>query len=88
MTSNGEQKRPIWKWARWLAVALSVLGIIYLLVGYVPAELVRRNANASVESAWISAVAGFLGVVATAAVAIAAFWYARFTNQATIQGHH
>jgi uncharacterized protein YjbI with pentapeptide repeats len=70
---------------RWLAVAISVAGIIYLLVWYVPAALTRRNANATVESAFISAVAGFLGVVATAAVAITAFWYSRSTNQATIE---
>jgi uncharacterized protein YjbI with pentapeptide repeats len=46
--------------------------------------LARGKADASVVSAWISAVATFLGVGATAAVAIFAFWYARSTNQATI----
>lgn len=84
MESNGKRRKSIGKWARRLAVAIPVVGIIYLLLWYVPDALVRRNANSSVESAWISAVAGFLGVVATAAVAIFAFWYSRSTNQATI----
>ena len=48
--------------------------------------LVRHKADTSVESAWISAVAILLGVGATAAVAIFAFWYSRSTNQATIKG--
>ena len=47
--------------------------------------LVRHKANASVEVAWIGAIATVLGVAATAAVAIFAFWYARSTNQATIK---
>ena len=84
MTSNGERRRSRWKWARWLAVAISVGGVIYLLAWYVPDVLVRHKADASVESAWISAVAALLGVGATAAVAIFAFWYSRSTNQATI----
>ena len=84
MTSNGKRRQSRWQWVRWLAVAISVAGIIYLLVWYVPAVLTRRNANASVESAYISAVAGFLGVLSTAAVAVAAFWYSSSTNRATI----
>jgi hypothetical protein len=47
--------------------------------------LVRHKADTSVESAWISAVAILLGVGATAAVAIFAFWYSRSTNQAIIK---
>jgi Pentapeptide repeats (8 copies) len=85
VTSNGERRRSIWKWARWLAVAVLVAVIIYLLFWYVPDVLARRHTNPSVESAWIGAVAGFLGVGATAAVAIFAFWYSRSTNQATIE---
>ena len=85
VTPNGKRGRSIWKWARWLAVAIAVGCIIYLLVWYVPDVLARRNANSSVESAWIGAVFGFLGLVATAAVAIFAFWYSRLTNQATIE---
>ena len=84
MTSNGKRRRSRWKWARWLAVALSVGGVIYLLVWYVPDVLVKHKVDTSVESAWISAVATLLGVGATAAVAIFAFWYSRSTNQATI----
>jgi len=68
----------------WLAAVITVGGLTYLLVWYVPDTLARRHADASVESAWISAVAITLGVVATAAVAVAAFWYSRSTNQATI----
>ena len=86
MTSNGERRRSHWKWARWLTVAISVGGVIYLLAWYVPDVLVRHKADTSVESAWISAVAILLGVGATAAVAIFAFWYSRSTNQATIKG--
>jgi hypothetical protein len=59
-------------------------GVTYLLAFYVPDALTRHNANPAVVSAWISGGATFLGVVATAAVAIFAFWYARSTNQATI----
>ncbi len=80
MTSNGKRRRSI----RWLAAVITVGGLTYLLVWYVPDTLARRHADASVESAWISAVAITLGVVATAAVAVAAFWYSRSTNQATI----
>ena len=86
MTSNGERRRSHWKWARWLTVAILVGGVIYLLAWYVPDVLVRHKADTSVESAWISAVAILLGVGATAAVAIFAFWYSRSTNQATIKG--
>jgi uncharacterized protein YjbI with pentapeptide repeats len=43
--------------------------------------LVRRTSDSSVKSAYISADAALLGVVATAAVAIFAFWYARLTNK-------
>jgi Pentapeptide repeats (8 copies) len=85
VTSNGKRRRPIWKWARWLTVAISLAGIIYLLVWYVPDAIARRNANPSVESAYICAVAGLLGVAATAAVAIFAFWYSRLANNATIE---
>jgi uncharacterized protein YjbI with pentapeptide repeats/uncharacterized membrane-anchored protein YhcB (DUF1043 family) len=63
-------------------------GVIYLLAWYVPDVLVRHKVDTSVESAWISAVATLLGVGATAAVAIFAFWYARLTNQATIDAAH
>jgi hypothetical protein len=85
VTSNGTRRQSAGKWAGWLAVAILAAGIIYLLVWYVPDAIARRNANPSVESAWIGAIAGFLGVVATAAVAITAFWYSRSTNQATIE---
>ena len=84
VTSNGKRRWSRWKWVLWLAVAISVGGVIYLLGWYVPDVLVRHKVDTSVESAWISAVATFLGVGATAAVAIFAFWYARLTNQATI----
>jgi hypothetical protein len=47
--------------------------------------LVRHKADPSVEVAWIGAIATVLGVTATAAVAIFAFWYSRSTNQATIK---
>jgi Pentapeptide repeats (9 copies) len=92
VTSNGERRRSIWKWARRLAVVISLLAVatwlgvvIYLLGWYVPGVLVRHKADASVEVAWIGAIATVLGVAATAAVAIFAFWYARSTNQATIK---
>jgi uncharacterized protein YjbI with pentapeptide repeats len=93
VTSNGKEGQSRWKWARRLAVAISVVvvssaagGAIYLLAWYVPDVLARRpRTNASVESAYISAGAALLGVIATAAVAIVAFWYARSTNQATIR---
>jgi hypothetical protein len=86
VTSNGKRRRSRWKWARWLAVIIPVGGVIYLLAWHVPDKLARRNtsASATVLSAWISAVATLLGVGATAAVAIFAFWYSRKTNQATI----
>jgi Pentapeptide repeats (8 copies) len=84
VTSNRTGRQSIGKWARWLAVAISVAGIIYLLVWYVPDALARRHTNPSVESAYISAVATFLGIGATAAVAIFAFWYSRSTNRATL----
>jgi uncharacterized protein YjbI with pentapeptide repeats len=51
----------------------------------VPDVLARRHTDPSVESAYIGAIATFLGVGATAAVAIFAFWYARSTNQATLK---
>ena len=92
VTSNGMRWQSVGKWARRLTVAILVAGIIFLLLwciflllGYVPDALVRRHANPSVASAWISAVAGLLGVGATAAVAVAAFWYSRSTNNATIE---
>ena len=85
MTLNGKRRWSHWKWALWLAVAISVGGVIYLLGWYVPDVLVRHKTDPSVESAWISGVATLLGVGATAAVAIFAFWYARSTNQATIE---
>jgi uncharacterized protein YjbI with pentapeptide repeats len=84
----GERRQSIWKWARRLAVAISLgaLGVItYLLGWYVPNMLVRHKADPSVEVAWIGAIATLLGVAATAAVAIFAFWYSRSTNQATIK---
>ena len=87
MTSNGKRRWSRWKRAGWLAVAIPVGGVIYLLAWYVPDFLARRSntsASATVLSAWIGAVAILLGVGATAAVAIFAFWYARKTNQATI----
>ena len=87
MTSNGKRRWSRWERAGWLAVAISVGGVIYLLAWYVPDFLARRSntsASATVLSAWISAVAILLGVGATAAVAIFAFSYARKTNQATI----
>jgi uncharacterized protein YjbI with pentapeptide repeats len=74
-----------WKWALWPAVVILVGGVIYLLVWYVPDVLVRHKVDTSVESAWISAVATLLGVGATAAVAIFAFWYASSTNKATLE---
>ena len=87
VTSNGKEGQSRWKWARRLAVAISVVvaisaatGAIYLLAWYVPDVLARRpGTNASVESAYISAGAALLGVIATAAVAIFAFWYSRLT---------
>jgi hypothetical protein len=84
VTSNGKRRRSRWKWALWLPVAILIGGVTYLLAFYVPDALTRHNANPAVVSAWISGGATFLGVVATAAVAIFAFWYARSTNQATI----
>jgi hypothetical protein len=59
--------------------------VIYLLGWYVPDVLARRHTNPAVESAWIIAVATLLGVAATAAVAIFAFWYSRAAKQATIK---
>ena len=85
MTSTGKRRWSRWKWALWLAVAILVGGVIYLLGWYVPDVLVRHKVDTSVESAWISAVATFLGVGATAAVAIFAFWYASSTNKATFE---
>jgi uncharacterized protein YjbI with pentapeptide repeats len=58
-----------------------VVGVIYLLAWYVPGVLVRHKADPTVETAWIGAVATLLGVGATAAVAIFAFWYSRLTLQ-------
>ena len=84
VTSNRKRRPSIGKWARWLAVAIAVAGIIYLLVWHVPDTLARRHTDPAVESAYISAVATFLGVGATAAVAIFAFWYSRATNRATL----
>ena len=62
VTSTGKRRWSRWKWALWLAVAILVGGVIYLLGWYVPDVLVRHKADTSVESAWISAVATFLGV--------------------------
>jgi uncharacterized protein YjbI with pentapeptide repeats len=95
VTSDEKRKRPIWKWARWLTVVAISLGvmiylgiIIYQLVLHVPYLLARRHTNPSVESAYISGVAALLGVGvgvgATAAVAIAALWWSRSTNKATL----
>ena len=72
-----------WKWALWLSLWLFVAiwggFVIYLLGWYVPGVIVRHEADTTVETAWISGVATLLGVGATAAVAIFAFWYARLT---------
>jgi hypothetical protein len=90
VTSNGsapkasETKKERWWsrwWARWPVVAILAGGVIYLLAWYVPVTLVGRTKDDSVKSAYISADAALLGVVATAAVAIFAFWYARLTTK-------
>jgi Pentapeptide repeats (8 copies) len=92
VTSDEKRKRPIWKWACWLTVVAISLGILiylgiifYQLVLRIPYLLARHHTNPSVESAYISGVAALLGVGATAVVAIAALWWSRSTNKATLE---